>query len=379
LATAEEAADEIRAVLQGGTVIFLCVGLGGGTGSGAAPLIAKIAKEENALVIVFSAMPFTFEGKRRCRQAEESLRQLRATADAVVCFENDRMGELALPRMGIHEAFAAADVTVSQSIRSVAKLLQRPGLLKIGFDDVSAVLRNGDARGMFGYGEAEGENRAHDSLAKALKNPLMNRGELLQNTFHAIVHICGGTSVTLGEVQIIMEELNHHIGDQTQLFMGIGIDPQMGNLLSVSILSSLGNGSARPTVPAPAESRYREDLIPAGADPAPSREEEGGKAEPILPGQPVETADAAQRTAEPGQPESNNSTAAEEFASIQPAPKPEIKAAPTSAPLKKAEAKQETLQFEPVSRGRFEKSEPTIIDGQDLDVPTFLRKHVRAK
>jgi len=356
LATAEEAADEIRAVLQGGTVIFLCVGLGGGTGSGAAPLIAKIAKEQNTLVIVFSAMPFTFEGKRRCRQAEESLRQLRATADAVVCFENDRMGELALPRMGIHEAFAEADVTVSQSIRSVANILQRPGLLKIGFDDVSAVLRNGDARGMFGYGESEGENRAHDSLAKALKNPLMNRGELLQNTFHAIVHICGGTSVTLGEVQIIMEELNRHIGDQTQLFMGIGIDPQMGTRLSVSILSSLGNGSDRATVPAPAASQYREDLVPA---------------------QPVEAADsAALGTAEPGQSESNNSTATDEFAPVHPAPKPEIKPAPGSAPLKKAEAKQETMQFEPVSRGRFEKSEPTIIDGQDLDVPTFLRRHV---
>jgi len=380
LATAEEASDEIRAVLQGGAVIFLCVGLGGGTGSGAAPLIAKIAKEENALVIIFSAMPFTFEGKRRCRQAEDSLRQLRATADAVVCFENDRMAELALPRMGIHEAFAAADLTISQSIRSVANLLQHPGLLKIGFDDVSAVLRNGDARGMFGYGESEGENRAHDSLAKALKNPLMNRGELLQNTFHAIVHICGGTSVTLGEVQITMEELNRHIGDQTQIFMGIGIDPQMGNRLSVSILSSLGNGSARATEPVPArpESSYREDLIPVPAESASDRTEETRRAEPAFPAKPAETAPtAAEAAAEAGPPELDSPPDAEKATPVRPAPKPEIKAA--SAPSKKAEAKQETLQFEPVSRGRFEKSEPTIIDGQDLDVPTFLRKHVRVK
>ena len=377
LATAEEASDEIRAVLQGGAVIFLCVGLGGGTGSGAAPLIAKIAKEENALVIVFSAMPFTFEGKRRCRQAEESLRQLRATADAVVCFENDRMAEIALPRMGIHEAFAAADLTISQSIRSVANLLQRPGLLKIGFDDVSAVLRNGDARGMFGYGESEGENRAHDSLAKALKNPLMNRGELLQNAFHAIVHICGGTSVTLGEVQIIMEELNRHIGDQTQLFMGIGIDPQMGNRLSVSILSSLGNGSSRATEPVP-ESSYREDLIRVPAEPASDRAEETRRAEPAFPAKLVETAPTAAEPAAEARPsESDSPPGAEKLTPARPASKPEIKAA--SAPLKKAEAKQETLQFEPVSRGRFEKSEPTIIDGQDLDVPTFLRKHVRVK
>src|SRR4029077_13914899 len=108
------------------------------------------------------------------------------------------------------------------------------------------VLRNGDARALFGFGEADGENRAHDALAKALKNPLMNRGALLEDTFHAIVHICGGANVTLGEVQIIMEELDRHINDQTQLFMGIGIETRMGNRLSVSILSSLGSGAEKP-------------------------------------------------------------------------------------------------------------------------------------
>src|SRR6201993_1647935 len=245
-AAAEEATDEIRSVLQGGTVIFLCAGLGGGTGSGAAPLVAQIAKEENALVLAFAAVPFSFEGRRRCAQAEESLTRLRAFCDAVVCFENDRMAEITLPRMGIHEAFAAADLTVSQSIRSVASVLQRPGLLHIGFDDVCAVLRNGDARALFGFGDAEGENRAHDALARALKNPLMNRGELLEEALHAIVHIRGGTNVTLGEVQIIMEELNRHINDQTHLFMGIGIEPRMGNRLSVSILSSLSNSAEKP-------------------------------------------------------------------------------------------------------------------------------------
>jgi len=259
-AAAEEATDEIRSVLQSGTVIFLSVGLGGGTGSGAAPVVAQIAKEENALVLAFAALPFSFEGRRRCAQAEESLTRLRAIADAVVCFENDRMAEIALPRMGIHEAFAAADLTISQSIRSVAGLLQRPGLLHIGFDDVCAVLRNGDARALFGYGDADGENRAHDALAKALKNPLMNRGALLEEAFHAIVHICGGANVTLGEVQIIMEELNRHINDQTQLFMGIGIEPRMGNRLSVSILSSLSNSAAKPLIQVPKKSVYTVEL-----------------------------------------------------------------------------------------------------------------------
>ena len=125
-AAAEEATEEIRSVLQGATVLFVCAGLGGGTGSGAAPYLAQLAKDENALVLGFVALPFSFEGRRRCAQADESLARLRAVCDAVVCFENDRMAEITLPRMGIHEAFAAADLTISQSIRSVTGILQRP-------------------------------------------------------------------------------------------------------------------------------------------------------------------------------------------------------------------------------------------------------------
>jgi cell division protein FtsZ len=374
-AAAEEAIDEIRSVLQSGTVIFLSVGLGGGTGSGAAPVVAQVAKEENALVLAFAALPFSFEGRRRCAQAEESLTRLRAIADAVVCFENDRMAEITLPRMGIHEAFAAADLTISQSIRSVASLLQRPGLLHIGFDDVCAVLRNGDARALFGYGDAEGENRAHDALARALKNPLMNRGALLEEAFHAIVHICGGANVTLGEVQIIMEELNRHINDRTQLFMGIGIEPRMGNHLSVSILSSLSNTEAKPLITVPKKPVYALESV---ARPEPSKEPAIPVAPPIaaLP----DRITTSERAPEPSDEElmlPRTESEPQRPMPVRPTAKPDSKL--QAAAPKKVEAKQETLQFEPVSRGRFEKSEPTIIDGQDLDVPTFLRKSVKVR
>jgi len=378
-AAAEEATDEIRSVLEGGTVIFICVGLGGGTGSGAAPIVAQLAKEDNSLVLVFAALPFSFEGRRRCAQAAESLSRLRAIADAVICFENDRMAEITLPRMGIHEAFAAADLTISQSIRSVASILQRPGLLHIGFDDVCTVLRNGDARALFGYGDAEGENRAHDALARALKNPLMNRGELLEEAFHAIVHIRGGTNVTFGEVQIIMEELNRHISDQTHLFMGIAIESRMGNQLSVSILSALGDSSMKPVQHLPAKSTASMNsaspqtqqtqalLSPSVSEPAPA----------------VANSDPAPAVSDqPEAPKQELNLPRGENESQKPAPpralfksEPKTQAAATRKP----EAKQETLQFEPVSRGRFEKSEPTIIDGQDLDVPTFLRQNVKVR
>ena len=377
LAAAEEATEEIRNALKGGDVILLCAGLGGGTGSGATPLIAQLAKEEKALVLVLAALPFTFEGRRRCAQATASLEELGPSADAVICFENDRMAEIALPRMGIHEAFAAADITISRCIRAIVAILQRPGLLKLGFDDVRAVLRGRDSRGLFGFGEAIGENRAHEALALALKNPLMNRGEMLNESYHAIIYIRGGSNVTLGEVQIIMEELNRHINDRTKLFMGIAVDPQMGQRLSVSIISSLGNptediaSTRRPSVGA---ARVQ------NPSPAKGLDAEG-------PAENVELGDLSEpKSTAPPQIDFKqvNVFDRESFQEKESASSPQVKessakSAPRPPVAKKVEAKQEVLPFEPVSRGRFDKSEPTIVDGQDLDVPTFLRKHINLR
>jgi cell division protein FtsZ len=378
LAAAQEATEEIRNALADGDVVIVCAGLGGGTGSGATPWVVQLAKEEKALVLVLVALPFTFEGRRRCAQAATSLEQLGSSADAVICFENDRMAEIALPRMGIHEAFAAADVTISRCIRAIVAIFRRPGLLKLGFDDVRAVLRGRDSRGLFGFGEAVGENRAHEALALALKNPLMNRGEMLHDSYHAIIYIRGGSNVTLGEVQIIMEELNRHINDRTKLFMGISVDPEMGQRLSVSIISSLGSPDEHA---APA-------VLP------------GVSAEPVSNGRPADVVVTSQpgQRAEPTPDTSHPNTLlpkSVDFAEVQApesrpvedttgVPPPQLKEPPSKvasrAPVvKKVEAKQEVLPFEPVSRGRFEKSEPTIVDGQDLDVPTFLRKHIRIR
>jgi cell division protein FtsZ len=378
LAAAEEATEEIRKALEGVDVIIVCAGLGGGTGSGATPWVVQLAKEEKALVLVIAALPFTFEGRRRCAQATTSLEQLGTSADAVICFENDRMAEIALPRMGIHEAFAAADLTISRCIRAIVAILRRPGLLKIGFDDVRAVLRGRDSRGLFGFGEAVGENRAHEALALALKNPLMNRGEMLHDSYHAIIYIRGGNNVTLGEVQIIMEELNRHINDRTKLFMGISVDPEMGQRLSVSIISSLGS-PVGPEVSlwpqAVTDERISkvksEHVVDAGQSvpnkPAEFPDPDPSCSDALLPEMDLKRFSVPER--EPVQDK--------EGAAPPPPKEPAPKPASRAPVVKKAEAKQEVLPFEPVSRGRFEKSEPTIVDGQDLDVPAFLRKHIK--
>ena len=210
---AMESADEIRQALNGGRMIFICAGLGGGTGSGAAPVVAQLAREAGSLVIAFATLPFSFEGKRRAAQAHEALARLNEAANAVICFENDCMGDMVAPKAGIHQAFAVADITISQSVRSIVNLIQRPGIIRIGFDDLLAALRSPNGRCLFGFGESDSDNRAHDALTQALKNPLMDKGRMLADAEHVLVQIAGGPAMTLSEVEILMKELGRHVSD----------------------------------------------------------------------------------------------------------------------------------------------------------------------
>src|SRR5437762_11727894 len=215
-----ESTEEIREALTGARMIFICAGLGGGTGSGAAPYVAHLAREAGARVLAFVTLPFTFEGKRRAAQAREALARLYELAHSVICFENDRMGDLVSPQAGIHQAFAMADTTISQSVRSVVDLIQRPGLIRIGFDDLLAALRAHNGRCLFGFGEADSDNRAHDALTQALKNPLMDRGRMLADATNVLVQVAGGTGMTLSEVDVLMQELGRHVNEQTQILFG---------------------------------------------------------------------------------------------------------------------------------------------------------------
>ena len=393
---AVESAEEIRQALVDARMIFICVGLGGGTGSGAAPLVAQLAREAGSLVVAFATLPFSFEGKRRSTQAQEALARLNEIAHAVICFENDRMGDMVAPKAGIHQAFAVADITISQSLRSIVNVIQRPGLIRIGFDDLLRALRSDNGRCLFGFGESDSDNRAHDALKQALKNPLMDKGKMLADAAHVLVQVAGGPGMTLSEVEILMQELGRHVNDHTQILFGTAVDGRMGNRLSVTIISSLaadGEGASQ-TISA---------SEPILAPPPPIWEQ------PAPPPPQIETLSASRTDSSRGEPEpangeadpiSENLVPFEEPAPIETPPvepEPEIKKpapaprliVPNKKPLpvqepkppaeKYVQAKQEILQFEPVTRGRFEKSEPTIVEGHDLDVPTFLRKNIRVK
>ena len=386
-----ESADEIREALTDSRVIFVCAGLGGGTGSGAAPYVAEAAREAGALVIAFVTLPFAFEGKRRNSQGREALARLSEFAHAVVCFENDRMGDLTTPQAGIHQAFAMADMTISQSVRSIVNLIQRPGLIRIGFDELLTALRMRNSRCLFAYGESDSDNRAHDALTHALKNPLMDRGRMLADATNVLVQVAGGPGMTLSEVEILMQELGRHISDQTQILFGAVVDTRLGDRLSVTIISSLSADEEvvlqTPPMPISASgaAQVRERSQAAAPEPQVQIEEPtvevqyceetiafeepvAAEAEPIVTPIPAEPPIV---TAHNGEADSAVTGPQE-----KPAPGREEK---SSTEKSAAPAKQEVLQFEPVTRGRFEKSEPTIVEGEDLDVPTYLRKHIKMK
>jgi cell division protein FtsZ len=310
-------------------------------------------------------MPFAFEGRRRMAQAEEALAALQSVSDVVICFDNDRMSDAVSPRAGIQEAFAAADRTISESVRAVVALTSQKGIVKMGFDDLSTALRGagrGASRCLFGFGEAEGDNRAHEALARALKSPLMEKGRMLEDAQSVLINVSGGSSMTLNEVQILMEEFGRHVSDTTQILFGTSVDPLLGGRMCVTIISAVPGGevSAEESVrPAP-----RHEASPVAAKESP-RSTEQVLAVEVAPSR--EDAGPGKKVVAP-EPELLPVGSA--------APQPAVAKAPVPRKSPR-EAKQEQMQFEPATRGRFEKSEPTIVDGQDLDVPTFLRRNMK--
>lgn len=473
-----EAEGEVRAALKGRKIVFLCVGLGGGTGSGAAPIICRIAREEGAFVVVFATMPFSFEGRRRREQADTALNELAVLSNALVTFDNTRMGDLVLAKQGIHEAFAAADRMISESIKAVIRLVIRPGLINVGLDDLMTALRTTRSRCLFGSGIASGKDRAQKALRNALNSPLLDQGALLKDTETVLVHLCGGQDLTLYEIELLMQSLSKHVPEKAHVLFGAAVDPSMGESLSITMVSSLPEDRlhatrttplekpalleptvgfsvdepeeeeeepAAPQPPPPAHeakpqpsasvakaiaaASLFEEVRPTVAEfttkpkpkPEPVAEEQMPFAEPepspftidrtpvreaAAPDDFAGTAEAEAEAADEDQPEAaeDEAVAGEEPAAVEtPEPEaaedeeetpvvlpgvfdelddvftgmedPEPAEKPAAAAKARAGGKdQGELSFEGGPRGKFEGGSPSLFEGEDLDVPAFLRK-----
>ena len=324
---AKESLGELQETVSGTDVVILCAGLGGGTGSAVTPLLAKMAKEKGALVVGVVTSPFEFEGRRRSQQAAESLAELGRHVDALIHFENDRMAELVEPRADVSETFAACDTLLFQAIGGIVRMLGNPGPLPIAVNDLLSVLRVGVGGCLFGCGESEGGNRAHESLEQALRSPLLDRGRLLQEAGKILVHLSGPRSLTFAEVAAVMREISKNTSSSANLCLGVSTAGDDSAPLIVTIIGRTGVEERKPA-------------------PAPSIAIPSIPALPVIP------------TSAPAPPLEDKMVQVQDV---------------TSVTTKNQKVKQEFLPLEPIARGRFEKSEPTIVEGEDLDVPTFLR------
>jgi cell division protein FtsZ len=337
LDAAKESAGEIQRAIAGANIIFICAGLGGGTGSGAAPLLAEMAKQNGSLVIAVVTSPFSFEGRRRSQQAAASLRDITRFADAILHFENDRMSELIEPHAEVRETFAICDNLLFRSISSLNRIVTSTGPIPVSLPDMLTVLRHSDDTCLFGCGEANGENRGHHALESALRSPLLDRGRLLHDAGRLLVHISGPPSLSMEEVSEIMREISNNLSPSAMLNLGVSATHDHSSPLTVAIIGRCGTAK-RTSVPA--------------------------KVTPDL---------AALTQSQPTVPPASKPEQTE-------APFFEMPVAHTAHPPEKAPApkvQQPLLPLDPVTRGRFDKIEPTIVEGQDLDVPTFLRMKLK--
>ena len=356
---AQESIDEVRSAVTGAQIIFLAAGLGGGTASGGIGLLAGQAREAGATVFAIVTSPFSFEGRRRSTQAAEAVSALAAQCHAVIHFENDRMSGISSPRAGIEETFEASDSLLISCVNALVDILQGGGPMPVTMADLLAAIGGGSAKALFGRGEGTGENRAHEALERALRSPLLDKGRLLEEGHAVIAHISGPPSLSFAEVAAIMRELDRHLSDSARLFLGVTTSSDASAPFFVTVIGNYAAQTTAETVSSPAP---REEIAPPRKAPEPE-EKKTAPAKPVEDERPL---------FEPPSP-------APVVVEKQPAPAPppvrETRPVPPAKPAAPppSKVKQETLQFETVARGRFEKSEPTIVEGEDLDVPTFLR------
>ena len=242
-AAAEEDEEPIRALVADANIVFIIAGLGGGTGTGASPVVARIAKECGALVLGIVITPFDVEGGKRMRQAQLGLQELKSAADGVIVLPNQRMFKLVDEKTALVEALQIINSLIAEGVRGIWRLLSRPGLIHVNFADLCAVTQGRHAESALATAEARGENRARDVLEKLMKHPLIDGGAALADASGVLVCIGGGPGLSLAEVNRVMDQISRHC-EGANIILGAAIDEELGECLSVTLLAAKSAGQA---------------------------------------------------------------------------------------------------------------------------------------
>jgi cell division protein FtsZ len=344
-ALAEAQLATVKSLCEGLEVACIVAGLGGTVGTGLAPALARVARESGALVLAFVMLPFDWEGSRRQGMAHQGLKALREAADGVICLPNQKAAKLIDENTSVLECFKLTNSLLADGVRGIWRLLTHAGLLEIHFADLCALLRGRHTESAFAAAEAMGATRSREVVQKLLAHPLLDGGQVLAESNAVLVSLVAGPDLTMAEINRVMEGLNRKC-ESAQVIMGAAIDAAFSERLAVTIIAArksqeqperehAARGSAgeldTQLLPATTASRPESRFVP----PPPS-----------LPLEQMEKLLARQ-------------------------------SGPGSRPRKLSPRMRQTqLPLEIISKGRFDKSEPTIHKGEDLDVPTYIRRGV---
>jgi len=230
--SARESEHEIKQRLSSSDMVFITCGLGGGTGTGAAPVVAEIAKKLGALVIGVVTLPFTIEGKKRIENAMYGLERLESVVDTLIVIPNDKLLELA-PELPLHTAFKIADEILTNAVKGITELVTKVGLVNRDFADVKAVMRNGGVS-LIGMGESDSQQRAIEAVEKALENPLLDVD--VSNASGALVNIVGGPDLSLDEARVIIDFVGKKLHEDAKLIWGAQISEDMEKSIRVMLI-----------------------------------------------------------------------------------------------------------------------------------------------
>ncbi len=316
---ANEDLDALRALVADYDLLILLACLGGGTGTGVAPVLARIAREEGLLTLAYVTLPFEFEGVRRQELAQEGLAALKQTADAVVCLPNQRLHAMLSPGTPLADAFAFVDRMMTAGIRGLWTLMARDNMLNLDFSDLQSLVENSGNECGFGYGEGCGADKAAQALRGLLDGPMLEKGRVIANSGAMILSVMGGPDLSLSELEGIHRAFQERARPGARISMGAAVLDDWAGRLALTVLAA-------------------EHWMP------PPRPAEGG-------GKPVPSP----------------------FFRDEPA-----KSEPPAKRSRKGSQQSELpLGGQASERGRFQDVAPTIHEGADLDIPTYQRRNIR--
>ena len=231
---ARESEDAIKAALAGADIVFITCGLGGGTGTGSAPVVAKIAKDQGALTVAVVTLPFRAEGGIRMQNAEYGLEHLAAVADTVIVIPNDKLLEL-VPKLSLNQAFKIADNVLMNAIKGISEIITKPGLVNLDFNDLRTIMKGGGVA-MIGIGQShpDDDDRAMTAVMAAVNSPLLEAD--ITNANGALINVTGGSDMTVTEAEKVVEVIHERINPNARIIWGASVDPELERTMRVMVV-----------------------------------------------------------------------------------------------------------------------------------------------